>query len=367
MTETATQTYFVAVQDIETPALLLDLDVLESNIAKMAQYFATVPATLRAHCKNHKLPIIAQKQIDAGAKGICVAKLGEAEVMVAGGIRDILITTQVVDPHKIGRLVNLNKQADVKVVVDNSCNVADLSAAAQARQVDLGVLVEVNVGLDRCGVEPGQPALDLAQQVAQAKNLRFLGVQGYEGHTCFIADFVERKRAAEKALGILLDAVAFIRRAGLDVSGVSAAGTGTWNITSKYPGITECQCGSYATMSTRYNNVRDTFGYAVSVLATVLSRPTRDRAVIDAGNKSMTFEYGLPLVTGMEGAKVAGLHVEHGVLALDNPRPDLEVGDKIELIPSFDQTTINLYDRVYAVRKGWLEAVWKLEGRGRSD
>jgi len=358
---------FIPVAEIETPALLLDLDVLESNIAVMSRYLSELPARLRAHCKSHKTPIIAHKQIAAGSAGICVSKLGEAEVMVAGGIHDILITTEVVDLDKIRRLTSLNRHADVKVVVDDPRNVKDLSAAARAQQVELGVLVELNIGMNRCGVEPGQPALDVARQVAKARNLRFVGLQGYEGHTCYIPDFAERKRAAEKALGLLTDTVALVRRAGLDVSIVTAGGTGNWNITSRVPGVTDCQFGTYATMSTRYKHVSDAFGYALTVLTTVLRRPAKERAVVDAGNKSLTFEYGLPLVKDVAGAKVVALHVEHGLLEFGDPYPDLDAGDKIELIPSCADTTINLFDRYYAVRHGRLEAIWRIEARGRSD
>jgi len=367
MTDTHTSKWFTRVSEIQTPALLIDLNILEMNIARMASSLAGTGTKLRAHVKNHKTPIIAHKQIAAGSAGICCAKLGEAEVMVASGIQDILITSQVVDPRKIGRLINLNKHADVKVVVDNPRNVDDLSAAALAKGVELGVLVEVNVGMNRCGVDPGDPALALSQRVKEAKGLHFMGLQGYEGHASFIADYQERKRTAEQAMKLLIDTVRLLERAGLEVPIVSAGGTATYNMTGRYPGVTEVQAGSYCTMATRYSHVSNDFGYAVSVLATVISRPTKERAVIDAGCKAVTFEYGLPLVKGVEGAKLARLSVEHGRVELTGPAVELAVGDKIELIPSFEHTTINFYDRFHAVRDGLLEAEWIIGARGRSD
>ena len=358
---------FVKVSEIQTPALLIDLNVLESNLSKMASFFSGVPAKLRAHVKNHKTPILAHKQIQAGSAGICCAKLGEAEVMVAAGIKDILITTEVVDPQKIARLVNLNRHADVKVVVDNPQNVWDLSSAAHAKGLKLGVLVEVDVGMNRCGVVPGEQALELAREVERAPGLHFMGLQGYEGHASFVSDYAARKQLAEEAMKLLIDTKHLIEGTGLEVPVVSAGGTGTYAFTGRYPGVTEVQAGSYATMSTRYSHVSQDFGYAVTVLCTVISRPARDRIIVDAGSKAISWEFGLPLVKNVEGAEAVRLSVEHGKIELSDPGIALVAGDRIELVPSFEHTTINLYDKFHAVRDGWVEAVWEIAARGRCD
>ena len=201
--------------EIDTPALLIDLDLMESNIAKMADYIRSSSTELRPHTKTHKTPILAHKQIEAGAIGVTCAKLGEAEVMVAGGIRDILIANEIVPPQKISRLVSLAKHADVMVAVDDPENVENLSMAARSKGANLRVLVEVDVGMKRCGVTPDESALKLAQKVADAKNLTFAGLMGYEGHTVAIPDFEERKRKAEEAMSLLVETKELVENGGL--------------------------------------------------------------------------------------------------------------------------------------------------------
>ncbi|MHB1417124.1 MAG: alanine racemase, partial [Chloroflexota bacterium] len=217
-------------EDIDTPALLIDLPTMERNIERMAAFFADKRAKLRPHAKTHKCPIIAQKQLAAGnIVGITCAKLGEAEVLVEGGIRDILIANQIVGPQKIARLMGLARHADVMVAVDDPVNVEALSAAATAAGVQLRVLVEVNIGMNRCGVEPGQPALALARKVAESKGLRFMGLQGYEGHLVMRPDFAERRDMALADTKKLVDTRRLIEGAGLAVEIVSGGGTGTYN------------------------------------------------------------------------------------------------------------------------------------------
>ncbi|MCL5960783.1 MAG: DSD1 family PLP-dependent enzyme [Chloroflexi bacterium] len=354
-------------EELDTPALLIDLDIMEANIAKMAGYFARLPVNLRPHTKTHKTPVIAQKQIAAGAQGITCAKVGEAEVMVAGGVKDILIANQVVGPQKIARLVDLARQANLTVAVDGERNVEDLANAAIEAGVTLKVLVEVNVGNNRCGVEPGRAAVALARKVTRSKGLLFSGLMGYEGHLVFVQDLAERKQRAEEAMGWLLQTRHLVERSGLEVQVVSGGGTGTYNITGPLPGITEVQAGSYIMMDTKYRGIEGIeFGNALSLLATVISRPTADLAITDAGMKVLTHEFGLPEVKGVPGAKLLGLAEEHGKVQLGDSR-GLAAGDKIELIPSHCCTTINLHDRFLAVRNNRLEAVWDIAGRGKSQ
>ncbi|MFC1714269.1 DSD1 family PLP-dependent enzyme [Candidatus Poribacteria bacterium] len=352
-------------EQLDTPILLIDLDIMESNIARMAEYFRGVDADLRPHTKTHKTPILAHKQIEAGAIGVTCAKLGEAEVMVAAGIKDVLIANEIVPHQKIARLVNLTKHADMMVAVDDTRNIENLSQAAQSKGVNLRVLVDVDVGMGRCGVPPGEPALQLAQEVEKSKNLVFAGIMGYEGHTVAIADFAERKSAAEKAMTQLVGTKELIEQNGLEVGIVSGGGTGTYNITGQFPGMTEIQAGSYILMDTKYRGVLSDFGCALSVLVTVISRPNKNTAITDAGMKTMTPEFGMAEVKDVDGAELIKLSEEHGILSLKGSATDLKPGDRLELIPSHGCTTINLHDKFYGIRDGILESVWDIAARGK--
>jgi D-serine deaminase-like pyridoxal phosphate-dependent protein len=354
-------------EDLDTPALLIDLDVMEANIQKMADFFADKPAHLRPNTKTHKCPVLAQKQIDSGANGITCAKVGEAEAMVAGGIKDILIANEIIGALKIARLMRLASQADITVSVDNPQNVADLSEAAQAAGLKLKVLVEVNVGMNRCGVAPGSAAVELAQIIAQARGLEFAGITGYEGHVVFVQDFAERKQKAEEAMALLLDSKGLIERAGLEVRVVSAGGTGTYNITGTYPGVTEVEAGSYILMDGKYGSLDGLeFNNALSLLTTVVSRPKPDLVITDGGMKSITHEFGLPVVKEVPGATIFKLAEEHGLIKLECEQ-NLQPGDKIEIVPSHGCTTINLHNQYLGLRNGRLEAIWDITGRGRSQ
>jgi D-serine deaminase-like pyridoxal phosphate-dependent protein len=355
------------VEEIDTPALLLDLDVMERNIARMAAAFRGLTAKLRPHAKTHKTPLIAHKQLAAGAVGITCAKLGEAEVMVEGGIRDILIANQIVGARKISRLVSLARHADLIVAVDDQQNVHDLSHAARAAGVSLRVLVEVDVGMHRCGVAPGEPALSLARQVEGAPGLKFAGLMGYEGHLVFVPSLEERAHRVHADMQTLIDAVSFLEARGLLVDIVSAGGTGTAMLTGRLPGITEIQAGSYVFMDGRYKTVEGVdFDWALTLLTTVISRPRPDRAIVDAGMKTLTHEFGLPRFKGREDLELVGLSEEHGTVKLRDPSVALRPGDRLELIPSHGDTTLNLHDFYYGARHGRVEAVWPIAARGKS-
>jgi D-serine deaminase-like pyridoxal phosphate-dependent protein len=352
-------------EELDTPALCIDLPLMEANISRMAAYFADRPAALRPHTKTHKSPLLAHKQIAAGAIGVTCAKLGEAEAMALAGVSDILIANQIVGRRKIARLVNLAAYTEVMVAVDDPVNVAELDAAAQAKGVQLRVLLEVNIGMRRCGVEPGEPALALARQVAAAPGLRFEGVMGYEGHTVMIPDFQERKRQTEAAVKSLVETKELIQAAGFPVSIVSSGGTGTYQITGNYPGVTEIQAGSYITMDTQYRDVVGVdFECALYVLAQVISTPKSGLAIIDAGLKTVTRDFGLPVVAKPEGWHVLYLSEEHGGLERDDG-PPLKPGDRVQIWPNHGCTTVNLHDYYMALRDGVVEGVWPIAGRGK--
>jgi D-serine deaminase-like pyridoxal phosphate-dependent protein len=353
--------------ELDTPALCLDIEVVQRNIRRMADYFADGPVRLRPHCKTHKSPMLAQMQLDAGAIGITCAKLGEAEVMGAVGLKDILIANEVVGPSKIARLVNLAAYTDVMVAVENAGNVADLSAAASAKGVRLRVLAEVDIGHGRCGVLPGQTALDLARQVTASPGLRLAGLMGYEGHSIMIPDPDERRKQTEASLSLLTGTADLLLAHGIPVEIVSSGGTGTYFITGRYPGITELEVGSYITMDRQYREVIGIdFEYGLTVLSTVVSTRGSDHAICDAGLKALTRDFGLPLVIDPPGWELTGLSEEHGHLSrVDGP--PLHVGGKVEIVPNHGCTTINLHDTYHVLRQGVLEALWPVAARGRTD
>lgn len=367
---------FIGMQktELDTPALLIDLDKMEANIQTMADYFTTVNTMLRPHVKTHKTPIISHKQIAAGAIGVTCAKLGEAEAVIHAGVRDVLIANQVVGSHKIARLINLARHSEIMVAVDNPQNVRDISEAAAAKGVTVRMLVEVNVGMNRCGVESGEPALALAKQIRQSPNLKFEGLMGYEGHTVAKPDLKEREANVREAMQHLIDAKHYLEKHGVEVSIMSGGGTGTFNITGGIPEMTEVQAGSYIFMDATYRNVEgvgDQFDCSLSVLATVVSRPAPDRVIVDTGLKVLAKEFGIPQPIGITGVEMTGLSEEHGTLKFVGQVSDTDVsltpGDKIEILPTHCCTTVNLHDRYYGIRNGIVESVWDIAARGKSQ
>ena len=353
------------VEDLDTPALVVDLPVMERNLETLHSYFARRPAKVRPHAKGHKSPILAHRQLQAGGTvgGVCCAKVGEAEVMVLNGVTDVFITNQIVTRPKIARMMSLAHSANMMVAVDDPRNVEDLSAAAQSYQVSLRVAVEVNVGLDRCGLEPGPKVVQLARQVADAPGLQFAGLMGYEGGM-LINDFEERSIATKARVQKLLDSREMVERAGLPVEVASAGGTGTWNITGEIDGVTEVQAGAYPFMDAHYRYVPD-FDVSLMVLSTVISRPTEDRAIIDCGHKAIGVTLGLPEVAWPTGATVAKLSSEHGSLKVEGEARQLAPGDKVWLVPAHGGTPINIHSHYYAVRDGKIETVWEIAARAR--
>ncbi|MDA0232943.1 MAG: DSD1 family PLP-dependent enzyme [Chloroflexi bacterium] len=351
------------VEELDTPSIVIDLDAAESNIRRMQEFANENGVSVRPHTKTNKSPYWAWKQMNAGAIGICCAKVGEAEQMAAAGIPEIMIPNQIVTERKIRRLMSVASTTKTIVAVDSEANVSDLSEAASSFGVELGVIIEINVGMDRCGVEP-DAASALSQAVVKAPGLRFDGLMGYEGHTVSIRDFEERKTEAGRAIDRLLTAASMVRKAGVPVNIVSAAGSGTYNITGKIDGITELQAGSYIFMDGDYLEVFNDFEPAMTVLATVISK-TGERAVLDCGLKSVSVDRGLPYAVSVEGLKVNSLSEEHTKVSLSGDAKSLRVGDKVSLRAMHGDTTINIHDYYFCVRDGRLETVAPIVGRGK--
>ena len=356
--------------EIPTPALLIDVPTMQRNIERMAEFFAEGQCRLRPHFKSHKTPEIARRQLAAGScNGLTCATVDEAEVIVAEGLTDdVLIANEVVGSGKAARVATLAASADIdiKVAVDSEAGLADLARATQAAGVEIGVLVDVNVGLPRCGIAHGEPALALARNVDEAEGVTLRGLMGYEGHVVAIEDRAEREARTAKAMSRLLETARLLREAGLSCDIVSAGGTGTYDITGRMEGVTEIQAGSYVLMDSAYAKLDIPFEQAFSVLGTVLSRPKPELCAADNGHKACSQDHGNPDVKGVDGASVLFLSDEHATIALP-PESTVAVGDRIELWPSHIDPTINLHDVLYAIEGGEVAGVWPITARGYTE
>jgi D-serine deaminase-like pyridoxal phosphate-dependent protein len=360
--------------ELDTPALLVELGALERNLQRMADFVAVRGLRLRPHAKIYRAtPELAWRQLEAGAIGITCAKLAEAEVLAAAGVGDILIANQVVGARKVERLLALAKVCDVKVAVDSPENAAELAQAARSQGVRLGVLLEVNIGHNRCGVAPGAPALQLAQFILRQPGLQLRGLMGYDGHCTARIPASAREALSIQANTLLAGTRQTLADAGIPVEIVSGSGTVTYRYASQVAGLTEIQAGTYLLMDTAFRESGvEEFELTLSVLATVISRPSypgaEDLAIIDTGRKSISPQLGLPEVKTPPGAQVFSLSDEHGRVRLagEAAASPPRIGDKIELWVRDANGTINQFDRFYAIRAEQVEAIWPIPAGERS-
>ena len=353
--------------ELDTPALLVDLPTLESNIKRMATTIVhEAGVQWRPHTKGIKTPAIAHMMLRAGAVGITCAKLGEAEVMAAAGIQDILVANQVVGERKVARLVNLRRQADVAVAVDDLSNVEQIGLAAQQAGVCVRLLIEVNSGMDRAGVDPGAPTLALAHGIADCQGVQFAGLMTWESPALRIIDRDAKRRAVAVALDPVIDTAQQCRAAGLPVDIVSTGGTGTYWVSAFHPGVSEIQAGGGVFSDLTY---RRQYGldlpWAMTVLSTVTSRPTATRIICDAGKKTMSADSETPQLLDVGPVASASFSAEHGKIELENPTEAPHVAQVLRFVPGCVDTTVVLHDELYGVRDGIVEAIWPLLGRGR--
>ena len=361
---------------IDTPALLIDLDAFERNLERMAELTAGTGTRMRPHAKTHKSPIIARRQMAHGAVGVCCQKVSEAEVMVRGGIGNVLVSNEVVGARKLDRLAALAREARVGVCVDDAGNVGEVAAAATRFGVQLDVLVEIDVGAGRCGVDAGAPALELARAIAATPSLRFAGLQAYHGSAQHIRDHAERKAAIDGAIALTRQTVDLLAGEGLACDIVGGAGTGTFEMEAASGVYTELQAGSYIFMDADYARNRkadgepfDTFEHALFVLATVMSAPGGGRAVVDAGHKAASVDAGPPEPFGRAGLSYGRPSDEHGVLQAEGSNQPPTLGERILLVPGHCDPTVNLHDWYVGVRglggdDAHVEALWPVAARG---
>ncbi|MEO7727870.1 MAG: DSD1 family PLP-dependent enzyme, partial [Burkholderiales bacterium] len=324
--------------EVDTPCLLLELDAFERNLQRLPDSLRGSSVRLRPHAKSHKRPEIALRQIALGAVGVCVQKVSEAAVLVDGGVRDILIANEIVGAPKVKLLAELNQRAHVAVCVDDAANVAALDAAAAATRVTLDVLVEIDVGAGRCGVQPGAPAVVLAQQITDCRNLRFAGLQAYQGSAQHIRKVSERREAIARAVGHVRATTALLSAAGIACNYVTGAGTGSYMFEATSSVYHELQAGSYIFMDADYakNDWTESgipqFEHSLFVWTTVMSAPSAQRVVVDAGLKASSMDSGMPRVADYADVEFVKASDEHGVLQIAGATR-FKVGAKLKLIP----------------------------------
>lgn len=360
----------MSVTEVDTPCLLIDLDALDRNIATLAAFAHEHHVRLRPHAKSHKSPDIAARQLARGAVGLCCQTVSEAEAMVAGGARDVLVSNEVVAPRMIARLAALAKQTRVLVCVDDVSSVAALDTAAAAVDARIDVLVEIDVGAGRCGIAPGEPACALARRIADSSHLRFAGLQAYHGPAQHLRDHAARRATIDHAIALTRDTVERLADRGLHCEIVAGAGTGSFDIEAVSALYNELQCGSYIFMDADYARVRGVdggalpFEHSLFLQTRVISKTRPGRAVCDAGLKSHSVDSGLPVVFDYDDIRYTGASDEHG--QFDDPQDHLALGDTLRLVPGHCDPTVNLHDWLVACRDDRVVALWPVAARGMS-
>ncbi len=350
-------------EEVDTPALIVDLDVFERNISTLAAAAGNA-VRVRAHAKTHKCPEIAKRQVAAGAVGVCCQKVSEAEAMVAGGIADVLVSNEVVGAAKLARLAELSRRARLGVCVDDAANVSDLGRSG-AR---LDVYVEIDVGMGRCGVPPGEPALKLAQEIRKHSSLRFAGLQAYQGRAQHVRTMEERHGLIELAAQHVVHTKKLLEKNGIACPIVTGAGSGTFMFEVQAGAWDEIQCGSYIFMDADYGRNEwaaplPRFEHSLFVLCTVMSRPGPRMAVVDAGLKASSVDSGMPTVWQRPNLTYKKASDEHGVIEIgEGAAPAL--GERLMLVPGHCDPTVNLYDWYVCARGGVVEALWSITARG---
>lgn len=351
--------------ELDTPVLWTDLDKLEHNIDLLGAYFRDAGVAWRPHTKGVKVPAIAHKAIAAGAMGVTCAKLGEAEIMAAAGIKDILIANQVVGPQKYLRLVNLCRSADVKIAVDSAATLSDLGKGAVDKGVEVGILIELNNGMNRAGVLPGPDAVAMAKKVHETDGLRLRGVMAWEGHACVEEETDWKQQEIKRAVGEMVATAELIRKAGLPCDIVSGGGSGTYKTTPHLDGVTEVQAGGAIFNDASYSTWGVSTDPTLFVRVTVTSRPTPDRLITDAGWKTLPAWFNPPIPIGIDNVKQISASAEHGTVIFNTPNTELQVGDTIDFMVGYTDATLFLHDHLYGIRDDIVEVVWPIQARGK--
>lgn len=357
--------------DIQTPCLIIDLDAFEKNVTVMRDFCKDMGVRHRVHGKMHKSADVAHYQIEQGeACGICCQKVSEAESFARAGVKDILVSNQVRDPAKIDRLARMPKLgARTIVCVDDIDNIAELSQAAQKHGTTIECLVEIDCGAGRCGVQSGQPVVDLAKAIIAADNLQYSGIQAYQGAAQHVHDYQERKTHYDKAINMVRETLELLKAENIDSDIIGGAGTGSYYFEGNSGVFNEMQCGSYAFMDADYGRILDQegnpiseFEYSLFILTSVMSHAKSDKAICDAGLKAQSVDSGLPVIYGRDDVEYIKCSDEHGVIMDKDGK--LNINDKLKLIPGHCDPTCNVHDWYVGVRGGKVETIWPITARG---
>ena len=356
----------MSIHDVDTPALIVDLDAFEANLDTMAALAKAAGVKVRPHAKTHKSPVVALKQIARGAVGQCVQKVAEAEILAWGGVPDILVSNEVVDPRKLARLAALTNFCRIAVCADDPRGIDLIEAAAKDAGVRLTVLLEIDVGAGRCGIAPGPDAVTYAKQIADSPHLRFGGLQAYHGSAQHQRTPEERSASIASATSLTKGMVDDLKAVGLDCAIVGGAGTGTFALEAATGVFTELQVGSYVFMDADYgrNHPAPPFRNSLFVLSTVMSAPHSGLAVVDAGLKALAVDSGLPLVWERPGVTYVGASDEHGNLSLAPNAAAIPLGERVLLVPGHCDPTVDRYDWYVGIRKQRVECLWPVAARG---
>jgi D-serine deaminase-like pyridoxal phosphate-dependent protein len=346
--------------NLETPSLLVDLPAMERNLATMSSFFRGRSSKLRPHFKNHRVLTLADRQMESGAIGLTCAQLWQAEALVEHGIKSVLIANEVAGEKMIQRFVELSHEAPVIVAVDNPRVVDDMASIAGDDRGLLNVVVDIDLGLARCGLPLGDLPLDLARHVL-SKGLNFRGLMGYEGHLMLQPPGPAKEHNVMAAMEALGNTRKHLESAGIPVEIVTCGGTGDFSVAAPYPGVTEIQAGSYLLMDTWHAPSAPEFEITLTVLATVISKTPTQRIVVDAGIKALSGERGLPSIKDYQLLRFKAMHAEHGVIEMEDGDVHIDVGDVIEIFVHYQDGTMNLYDRMFGVRNGIVEEVFPIE------
>ncbi|TFG14953.1 MAG: hypothetical protein EU535_02500 [Promethearchaeota archaeon] len=352
-------------EEIPTPALVLNYNIMVENIQNMAKFAKEHNIDHRPHVKTHKCPIIAHMQIKAGCKGITVAKVGEAEVFAQTGLDDIFIANQVIVPNHIDRLAKLNKYIKIRCAVDSQKNILDLSNIAAKNNTTLNVFLDVNLGLGRSGVEPGEPALEMANFIKKTPNIELVGLMGYEGHLTPMMNLDQKEKMANECFKKIVDTRDLLNKNGFNVNDITTSGSGTYRYAAVYDGITEIRPGTYIFSDEHLQMIEKEFKIAVTILGTIQNQTGKKEFTTDAGAKAIATGDGKPEFKDIPKSKIRVMNEEHTqfkAIGVDN----LEIGQKIEFIPAHICTSVNLYDYIHVVKDNNYVGKWKIYARGKS-
>lgn len=366
----------VPVQMLPTPALVIDLNLFEENINKMQTYLNEHGIGLRCHAKMHKCPVIARKQLEQGAVGICTATVSEAEAMVSGGVTKILVTSPIVTQDKVDRLMDIRAASEhLGIVVDHEEGARLLNRSAVARNLTLDVYIDLDPGLGRTGIEAGKPALQLARTILNdLPGLRLSGLQMYAGHCMHVQGFEDRLKKYHDAMKGGLETRERFEKEGIAIPVFSGGGTGTFDMEAELGLVNELQAGSYPFMDVEYRNIGgmgtelfESFEPSLFVLVTAISKPQKKLITVDAGFKSFASDTVVPEFRDIEGLKYHWGGDEHGIVLLNNPSREVRLADKMMMVTSHCDPTVNLYDYYFPYRNGMVEEIWPITARGKSQ